>query len=91
MTRILVFAFLLYIGYLIVKRLGRYFFGLNQTRQSEDSGIIDADLIQDPECGAFFLKQRGVSSNIGGQTIYFCSEACQKKFIEQHGGNSKGE
>jgi uncharacterized protein len=82
MIRLLMFAFIFYLGYRVLK-----YFGSQLTKDSDQSPrenvtSVDADLIQDPQCGIYFLKQEGVEARVKGQTIHFCSEACRSKFLE---------
>jgi YHS domain-containing protein len=38
------------------------------------------ELKKDPVCGTYVSTSTGISKNVGGQTIYFCSEECRKKY-----------
>ena len=40
------------------------------------------DLKKDPVCGMTVLQERGLTASYAGQTIYFCSEYCKKRFLE---------
>ncbi len=83
MGRILLFAILIFLGYLVVKSLGASL--LKRGGRDGDEGRSDsAELIQDPQCGIFFLKQHGIQARIGGQTISFCSKACRDKYLDTH-------
>jgi YHS domain-containing protein len=42
---------------------------------------IAADLVQDPQCGAYILPAQGVRARVGGKTFHFCSESCRDKFL----------
>jgi YHS domain-containing protein len=37
-------------------------------------------LVRDPICGTFVAPRTALSASAGGQTHYFCSEACRQKF-----------
>jgi ribosomal protein L24E len=43
----------------------------------------EAELTQDPQCGAYFLKQQGVPAMVDGKPIHFCSEKCRDAYIER--------
>jgi len=45
----------------------------------------EAELIRDPQCGTYFLTQRGVEARIGGRSVYFCSKECRDKYLVSHG------
>ena len=43
-----------------------------------------AELVQDPQCGAYVLPAQGVSARLAGKTYHFCSEACRARFLLEH-------
>ena len=76
MVRLLVFAMLVWGAYHLVKKFLRgYHEHFAPERQQQDSDL-DAELIQDPECGAYFMKQKGVKGVVDGKVVYFCSQQC---------------
>jgi hypothetical protein len=85
MYRVLLYALLFYLGYLALKSMGRRFFGDGGHGTPEESSHDDdAELIKDPQCGAYFLKQRGIAARIGDKVVYFCSETCRDEYIRRH-------
>jgi YHS domain-containing protein len=83
MIRLIIYIFL---GYLIY-RVGKSWFRSLESGNYPDedaSSLKETELVQDPECGTYFLKQRGVSAHIGGQTLFFCSNACRDKYLGKH-------
>ena len=44
-------------------------------------------MTKDPICGMTVDEATALRAERAGQTIYFCSEHCRKKFLEQ-GGNA---
>lgn len=42
----------------------------------------ETELVKDPQCGAYFLKQQGVKGKSNGEILYFCSEECRIKYID---------
>ncbi len=42
-----------------------------------------SDSQKDPVCGMVVLPERGLSTVHNGQTIYFCSDYCKNKFLQQ--------
>jgi len=49
--------------------------------------VIKRDQVEkDPVCGMFVAREAAVIQESGGETLYFCSEECRKKFIEQRKG-----
>ena len=58
-------------GYLLAKR---YLYSLaGRLNRNDDAGAGATELVQDPQCGIYFVKQQGVEARIGGQTVHFCS------------------
>lgn len=82
MIRALIYALLIYAGYLVLKSVAKRFLRGNEQEDSKGSSRDDAELIKDPQCGAYFLKQRGVTASIEGRTIHFCSENCRDKYTK---------
>lgn len=85
MIRLLLFALLVYAAYRWLKpRLGTSWKHDNDAMNSQE-----AELIRDPECGAYFLKTKGVSERINGETVFFCSPKCRDSFLEKQRKESK--
>ncbi len=82
MIRYLVFAFLAYFAYRLVKSWLRSL--LPPDDEGEQQSPQEAELIQDPECGTYFLRQRGIPARVDHETLYFCSEACRDKYLQKH-------
>lgn len=79
MIRLLVLALLVYAAYRWLKpRLGTSW-------KHDDQGVNtqEAELIRDPECGAYFFKTKGVFERIDGETVFFCSPTCRDRFLEK--------
>ncbi len=43
--------------------------------------VIAGQMEKDPVCGVYIDKQTALHSDRKGETFYFCSEQCQKKFL----------
>ncbi len=39
-------------------------------------------MVQDPQCKVYVPQTRAVTRSIGGETVYFCSEDCAKKYVK---------
>jgi YHS domain-containing protein len=79
MIRLILYGILIYFGYRIVKPWIVSFMKSSEDNAVPSSG--DTELIRDPQCGTYFLRQRGVEARIGGKRIYFCSEECRDKYL----------
>ena len=84
LIRLIFIALFIFIGYRLVKNAVAF---LNRSRQEEapeENTTLSADLVQDPQCEIYFMKQRGVEARIKGQTLHFCSEKCRDDYLKSH-------
>ena len=79
MIRFAAFVFLVIVVYKLLRVLLKRFGGSDKHEVSGDR--ITADLIQDPQCGAYILPAQGVTARVDGKTFHFCSESCRDKFL----------
>ena len=42
------------------------------------------DMVLDPECQTYVVRNRAVTRRIQGTPTHFCSEACAEKYEEKH-------
>lgn len=49
-----------------------------------DGREMDADLVQDPQCGVYVSREEALKADIDGRRIYFCSQECKQKYLEKH-------
>lgn len=57
----------------------------NRTDHSSDArGQVDDIMIQDPVCGTYFVRRKGVSAMVDQQRFDFCSERCRDRYLAQH-------
>ena len=47
------------------------------------SGPPALKLARDPVCGTFVVPGKAVEFARGGETMYFCSDACRRRFLEK--------
>jgi hypothetical protein len=84
MIRILGYGILLYLAYRILKPWIMSLIGSSTDDPHDRASAEEAELIRDPQCGTYFLKQRGVQARIGGRSVYFCSGECREKYLLSH-------
>jgi len=84
--RLLVLLGLLYLCYRFLKSWVLKEKSSQKVVFGKKSGEIDDVMVQDPLCGIYFAKRDGVSLNIGGKDLYFCSTECKEKFLEKQAG-----
>ncbi len=83
MIRLLIFAALIYFCYRLLKgSVGSLLKDKLKPADKEDSSLADAELIKDPQCGAYFMKQKGVEARVEGKTLHFCSRECRDRFLK---------
>jgi hypothetical protein len=84
MIRLLIYGLLIYAAYRFLKSWGRSL--MNRSDGADEGGPSDnTELIRDPQCGAYFLRQQGVEARIDGQRLFFCSKQCRDEYAREHG------
>lgn len=86
MIRLLLYGILIYLAYRILKPWISSLVGAARTDVHGSPDGAEAELIRDPQCGTYFMRQRGVEANIGGKRLYFCSHECRDKYLVDHKG-----
>lgn len=84
MLRLVLYAILIYLAYRILRPWVISLIGSSKEDHHASSSLEEAELIRDPQCGTYFLRQRGVEAKIGGRSVYFCSEDCRDKYLVSH-------
>jgi len=51
-------------------------------RPGRGRDIEGDEMVQDPECKVYVPIARAVTRKVGGETAYFCSEDCAKKYVK---------
>lgn len=49
---------------------------------AQQKGIQGEEMVQDPYCRTYVVKNRALSRRINGKVHYFCSEACAQRYEE---------
>jgi YHS domain-containing protein len=81
MQRLIILILLCVLGYFLIKKIGKSLLGPSSPEES--SPPADAELIQDPQCGTYFLRQRGIKGVVEGKVVHFCSEECYEKYLKR--------
>lgn len=55
-------------------------------RERGRAGLKGEDLVQDPECLTYVIRDRAVTRRIGGTLYCFCSEECAASYEKAHRG-----
>ncbi len=85
MGRFFLYALLLWIAYFLVKQVGRRLFAPSDQQDRKPGDVADTELIRDPECGAYFMRQQGIKGVVQGKVMHFCSEQCYTRYLKNHG------
>jgi len=83
MARLLVFAIIIWIAYFVAKAVWKSLSPPSAPNEQVGRPASDADLIRDPQCGAYFLKSKGIKGIVDGRVIHFCSEQCYDKYLKR--------
>jgi YHS domain-containing protein len=82
--RLIIIAILLYIGYRLLtsgrkkeKKTGK------QDTVSGNAGPVSDVLVEDPVCHCLVPKGQAIRLQHNSKMLYFCSEDCCNKFIEE--------
>jgi hypothetical protein len=87
MIRLILYGIVIYVGYRILKPWVASLMHSAKGDPHDDPSSQEAELIRDPQCGTYFLTQRGVETKIGGRSVYFCSTECRDKYLVSHREN----
>lgn len=52
--------------------------------REERPGLRGEDMVLDPQCGTYVVKERAITRRTRGTITYFCSEDCARQFESQH-------
>ncbi len=81
--RLVIIAILVYIAYLIFTSGRKKKKGGKSRLEKKESGPVSDVLVEDPVCHSLVPKQQAVNLQHQDETIYFCSDECCRKFIEE--------
>lgn len=76
MLRILIFAFIGYLIYLVFKNI----FGPSKEIDRGPPGRVIDEMVQDPFCKIYIPRRESIKKTIEGEQFFFCSEECASKF-----------
>ena len=75
--RAILIAFSVLLAYYAGRAVLRWLLQTPPKPERRDAGSSpDAEMVRDPECGVFVLKERAVTRIIRGSVLCFCSEDC---------------
>jgi YHS domain-containing protein len=83
MTRVLLLIAILVVVYYAFKTVLRAAVRGSQDEDQKRTRLMGEEMVLDPECRTYVLKERAVTRRIDGQLHSFCSEACAKQYEEK--------
>jgi len=85
LLRLIVIILILYFLY---QGIRRFFFSEERKKPIQDDGharqVRGEDLVEDPQCHMYVPVSRAIEKRIGDRTLYFCSEACYRAYLESN-------
>lgn len=85
MLRLIVYVLIIFFGYKAfrwaMKSLNSG--GSQSVVRGRGENVAVDDLVRDPVCGIYVPVKSALSTVSNGQNVYFCSESCRKKFLNQ--------
>jgi len=83
MRSILIFI-LIVVVYQAVKIVVRAALSTYQGGEKRPPRIPGEEMVQDPQCRTYVVKDRALIRRIGGRKEYFCSAACADTYERDH-------
>ncbi len=83
MIRLVIYGLLAYVIYRWWKKSFQSKEKIARKEERKREHLEGAELVQDPECGVYFVKDRAVTLDMNGKTYYFCSNECREKFLKK--------
>jgi len=83
--RLILFLIFVYFGIKTVITIVRYVKNV-RPKESQVCGVRQVplnEMVQDPVCGTFIVKDEAVSYRTREGVKYFCSEECKNKFLDK--------
>jgi YHS domain-containing protein len=80
MTRFVLYFLIFLVIFRLLKSVIQAIVAPPRPTQDARGGSPSAELKKDPVCGTYVAASASVTSVVGGQTIYFCSDECRSKY-----------
>jgi YHS domain-containing protein len=86
MMRGLLFFLAIFVVYLAIKTVVRSAVRSyhDDDEQRRSRRVIGDEMVLDPECRTYVVKDRAIARRIRGSLTYFCSEACARQYEEKN-------
>ena len=84
MIRALLIFILIIVVYHAVRTVFRSALSTYQVGEKRPPRVPGEEMVQDPQCRTYVVKDRALVRRIGGRTEYFCSTACADAYERDH-------
>jgi len=85
MIRFLLFLIVIFFIYTALKIVVRSAVkGYREDENGRSRRIMGDEMVLDPQCHTYVVKDRAVIRNIRGTLTYFCSEACARQYEDKN-------
>jgi len=84
MIRALLIFILIVVVYQAVKTVFRAALSTYHDGEKRPPRIPGEEMVQDPQCRTYVVKDRALVRRIGGRTEHFCSAACADAYERDH-------
>ena len=84
MIRLLLIFILIVVVYQALKIVLRSALSSSQTGEKRPPRIPGSEMVQDPQCRTYVVKDRALIKRVSGRTEYFCSAACAEAYERDH-------
>jgi len=86
MIRNLLVFFVIVILYYALKTVLRSAFKAYHEERDLPTQLKGEEMVLDPECRTYVVRDRAVTRRVQGKIHSFCSEACAQRYAEKHRG-----
>ena len=85
MIRSLLIFFFILIIYYAVKMVIRSAYTAYHGEENPREQLKGNELVLDPQCSTYVIKDRAVTRRVRGKLCSFCSETCARQYEEKNG------
>lgn len=85
MIRVLLFLLIIFLIYSALKTVVRAAVrGYREDEKGRSRKILGDEMVLDPECHTYVVKDRAVTRHIRGALTHFCSDACARRHEDKN-------
>jgi len=82
--RFIIFAVLLYLLYRLIRGIFLPAPKQQGRRESASGPTIVDEMVIDPVCRVYIPRREALTARVQGETVYFCSQECMKKYLQDN-------